>query len=82
MLLAGTIEGNVIKGSMSLDEPGAHRGSFTATRSTAAADGPAGVGVLSIQVGIVYKMGGSQAVARVPFFLLNKDLNAILSDAG
>jgi hypothetical protein len=82
MLLAGTIEGDVIKGSMSLDEPGAQRGSFTATRSTAAAGSPADVGVLSIQVGIVYKMGGSQAVARVPFFLLNKDLNAILSDAG
>lgn len=84
MLLAGTIEGDVIKGSMTLDQPGAQRGSFTATRSTATAvaGSPAGVGVLSIQVGIVYKMGGSQAVARVPFFLLDKDLNVILSEAG
>jgi hypothetical protein len=84
MLLAGTIEGDIIKGSMTLDQPGAQQGSFTATRSTAAASAgsPSGVGVLSIQVGIVYKMGGSQAVARVPFFLLDKDLNAILSEAG
>lgn len=84
MHLAGTVEGDVIKGSMTIDQPGALPGSFTATRSTSAAVAAdsAGTGVLSIQAGIVYKMGGSQAVARVPFFLLNKDLNAILSDAG
>lgn len=83
MSLAGTIDGDVIKGSMTVDQPGLPPGTFTATRSATAGTVTAtGSGVLVIQAGIVYKVGGSQAVARVPFYLLNKDLNAILSEAG
>lgn len=38
--------------------------------------------VLSIQVGIVYKRGGPEPVARVNFYLLDEDLSKILNDAG
>jgi len=39
-------------------------------------------GVLSIEAGVVYKMGGMQPVARVTFHLLDDDLENILQKAG
>ncbi len=42
---------------------------------------PAGA-LVRIEAAIIYKMGGAQPVAREKIYLLDKDLEAILNDAG
>jgi hypothetical protein len=45
-------------------------------------DASIGSGSLVLQAGIVYKMGGAQAVARTNFHLLDRSLATILDEAG
>ena len=55
-----------------------------APAATVSAPQPAApqTGTLALEAGIIYKMGGNQPVARTEFMLLDKSLEAILTEAG
>jgi hypothetical protein len=84
--LSGNVDKDQISGSMNTKLPNAPTILFTGSRASTATSGAGsssvGSGQLAIQVGIVYKMGGAQAVARTQFHLLNENLVKILQDAG
>jgi len=77
----GEFSSAMIKGSVVLTQGGqVTLGTFVGTPASSASI--AGVGSLTIQAGIVYKLGGAQPVARTTFHLLRRDLAEILSGAG
>jgi hypothetical protein len=77
--LEGQLTSSGITGVASL--PSGESGSFVGIRSGTETT-PVGFGVLTVQAGIVYKMGGAQPVARTTFHLLRRDLLEILGGVG
>jgi hypothetical protein len=78
----GELSNSGLTGTFSITGPQGGQSAFTGSRRIAGTQVDAGLGVLSVQAGIVYKMGGAQAVARTTFHLLRKDLVDILTSAG
>lgn len=81
LALKGTFNGSTIEGTMMLSGTQGGTASFVGYPATAA-QLDVGTGNLTIQAGIVYRMGGPQPVARAQFYLLKRDLADILSAAG
>ena len=82
IIFEGELEPSGLRGTFSMTGPQGGQSKFTASRRVSGTQVGTGVGVLTVQAGIVYKMGGPQPVARTTFHLLRKDLNDILSAAG
>jgi hypothetical protein len=80
MIFDGTTEHDKMSGSFRVDIPNSPQVTFTGKKI---GDNQTSIdAVLSIQAGIVYKMGGAQPVARVQFYLLDQSLEVILQSAG
>lgn len=76
-----TVAGNRL--TLKLDDVSAvYFGAPPAAAPAAAAAQPQPSTILSIEAGIIYKMGGNQPVARTEFMLLDQSLEAVLREGG
>lgn len=82
LVIEGELSNSGLAGTFSITGPQGGQSTFTGSRRVAGAQADVALGILSVQAGIVYKMGGAQAVARTTFHLVRKDLVDILTSAG
>jgi hypothetical protein len=77
--MKGELDGLGIKGTVTIQ---GSIGTFTGSRKEVFSERNVGNGILTVQAGVVYRIGGAQPVARTTFHLLRRDLADVLTDAG